>query len=895
MLPYHDNTVTENPMTSPLIVFSHLRWDFVYQRPQHLLSRIAHRHRVIFIEEPVHEEGATPRFDARTPCDNVTVLRPVTAVQAGGFHDDQLAVLKPLVLQLLHDEGLEDYLVWFYTPMALPLLAELQPRAVIYDCMDELAAFKGAPLQMRQRESALLKRADLVLTGGPSLYQGKREANPHVYCLPSSVDAAHYAPDRITQHCEEYLAAEKLQGHILAPRIGFFGVIDERLDLGLVAALAESRPDWHIVMVGPVVKIDREALPRQENIHWLGQQPYSRLPALVAGWDVCILPFALNEHTRFISPTKTLEYLAAEKPVVSTPVNDVVSMYGDVVRIAASHEEFVKACADALAETPQQRAERLVQSASTVSRFSWDESARTVVRLMDEAVARAAEAPHTGEAALPAETTDGVVEPLPLGSDTGGAPRAVKHLVIGAGPAGLAAAHALAEQGEHDLLLIEREDRIGGNFRSFERDGYTFDHAPAVLFGHDTQLQALYAQMLGANQHWQTCKAAVALGGELLPHPVERALHELPLALRQASLVDLIQARISAQERSNPERLDDFVRQTWGETLATQAVLPYQAKLWGLPPSQLDASWLAARWRPVPLAEAIAGALARQPLPALRIGHPLQGGLQALMNAFLLHIHGELALNTTLVKLSPQQRTVRLDDGRTIRYDTLISTMPLPALVAACGDEAPPPVVAAARALRHVSLRCVHLGLAREHITDWHWIHCPGDTVFHRLVAQSNLSPQAGARGGFGLTAEISYSADKPLPCEGEALVERVLADARRIGVLQGGEPVAVAQQVDVPIAYPVCDAERAAHVALIRDWLAQHGILLAGRMGEWASYRAEDAFLAGRRAAQQALGSAGHGAASRDVHAAHHAAQGEAPLRRAAGGGTGSGLLLDR
>lgn len=378
----------EHIMTSPLIVFSHLRWDFVFQRPQHLLSRIAHQHRVIFIEEPMFEAGAEPHFEYRNPCDNVLVLRPISPVEAPGFHDDQLAVLKPLVQQLLQDEELEDYMVWFYTPMALPLLAGLEPEAVIYDCMDELSAFKGAPKQMRQRESALLKRADLVITGGPSLYENKRDHNPNVHCLPSSVDAAHYAPARITQHHEEYLAAEQLQGHILAPRIGFFGVIDERLDLGLVAAMADARPDWHIVMVGPVVKIDADALPRRDNIHWLGQQTYARLPALVAGWDVCMLPFALNEHTRYISPTKTLEYLAAEKPVVSTPVNDVVSMYGDVVRIARTADEFVQACAAALAETPQQRADRLAKGAATVSRYSWDESARTVLRLMDEAVQR---------------------------------------------------------------------------------------------------------------------------------------------------------------------------------------------------------------------------------------------------------------------------------------------------------------------------------------------------------------------------------------------------------------------------------------------------------------------------------------------------------------------------
>lgn len=372
-------------MTTPLIVFSHLRWDFVFQRPQHLLSRIAHQHRVIFIEEPVFEAGSEPKFEFRNPCDNVMVVRPVTPVDMHGYHDDQLALLKPMVQQLIFDEELDDYLVWFYTPMALPLLADLDPLAVIYDCMDELSAFRGAPKQMRQRESALLKRADLVLTGGPSIYENKRHHHDNAHCLPSSVDAAHYAPSRITAQCDEYLAAEQLQGHILAPRIGFFGVIDERLDLDLLDGMAAARPDWHLVMVGPVVKIDPASLPQRDNIHWLGQQSYARLPALVAGWDVCMLPFALNEHTRYISPTKTLEYLAAEKPVVSTPVHDVVGMYGDVVTIAEGVEAFVAGCERALQETPGEREQRLARGAATVAKYSWDESARTVLRLMAEA------------------------------------------------------------------------------------------------------------------------------------------------------------------------------------------------------------------------------------------------------------------------------------------------------------------------------------------------------------------------------------------------------------------------------------------------------------------------------------------------------------------------------
>ncbi|HJV63829.1 MAG TPA: glycosyltransferase [Albitalea sp.] len=377
-----------------LIVFSHLRWNFVYQRPQHLLTRLAKHYKVLFVEEPIRADGP-PRLASSEVAAGVTVLEPMTPVDAAGFHDDQLPTLRPLVADYLREHGIDDYVVWFYTPMALPLLAELTrpgascaaPRAVVYDCMDELSAFKGAPRQLRQREAALMKAAQLVLTGGPSLYEAKRALHPNVLCLPSAVDAQHYAPHVATAKIDLMLQAEQIQGRIPGPRLGFFGVIDERLDIELVGALADARPDWQIVMVGPVVKIAPSQLPRRPNIHWLGQQPYALLPQLVADWDVCLLPFALNESTRFISPTKTLEYMAAEKPVVSTAVADVVGMYGDVVRIGRSHASFIEACASALSETGFKRAERINEMLATVSRYSWDSTAKCVHEAIEQVLA----------------------------------------------------------------------------------------------------------------------------------------------------------------------------------------------------------------------------------------------------------------------------------------------------------------------------------------------------------------------------------------------------------------------------------------------------------------------------------------------------------------------------
>ena len=417
-----------------LIVFSHLRWGFVFQRPQHLMTRLARRFPVVFVEEPVRSDGP-PRLERTVHGPGVEVWVPHTPVEAAGFHDDQLALLQPLVAAQLREQGIDDRIAWCYTPMALPLAVSIDAQALVYDCMDELSAFRNAPRQLRQREAALLQQADVVLTGGPALYAAKRGLNASVHCLPSSVDAAHYDPARLDPAGAEAAEADRLQGAIGRPRLGFFGVIDERLDLELVDRLARERPDWQIVMCGPVVKIDPQGLPRHANLHWLGMQPYDRLPHLMAGWDVCLMPFALNESTRFISPTKTLEYMAGGKPVVSTAVGDVIDLYGDAVRIAHDPAAFVAACADALAEDAAQRAARLAAMAAAVRRSSWDAAADRVASLLeaalDAAAARRTEAPIAGAVecgALPIAAAIHPVEatPLPAATAPAAAQRAAK-------------------------------------------------------------------------------------------------------------------------------------------------------------------------------------------------------------------------------------------------------------------------------------------------------------------------------------------------------------------------------------------------------------------------------------------------------------------------------------
>jgi glycosyltransferase involved in cell wall biosynthesis len=390
-LPEPSPTPEGSAMPPALLVFSHLRWSFVYQRPQQLLTRLARDHRIVFVEEPLHDPDGPPRLQRITHGPNIEVLTLRTPVAAPGFDDDHLPTLAPLLAEHLKTEGLDDdFVAWFYTPMALPLIASLQPRAVVYDCMDELTAFDHAPPQLHRREAALLQLAALVFTGGPALYEAKRRLHPQVVCLPSAVEAEHYAPAALAGRPFEAAEAEALQAALPGPRLGWFGVIDERMDLALLRGLAAVRPDWQFVMVGPVCKVDPATLPRGPNLHWLGQQPYARLPHLAAGWEVCLMPFALNAATRHISPTKTLEYLAAEKPVVSTPVHDVVGLYGDVVEIADDVAGFVMAIERALGEDEEARALRRSAARAVVQRTSWDQAARTVAARLQRVLAEQA-------------------------------------------------------------------------------------------------------------------------------------------------------------------------------------------------------------------------------------------------------------------------------------------------------------------------------------------------------------------------------------------------------------------------------------------------------------------------------------------------------------------------
>ena len=363
-----------------LVCFSHLRWDFVYQRPQHLLSRAARTRRVFFIEEPVFDDGSMYLELSQRDCGVwVGVPHLPEGLQSSVALE---AVQRGMIDRLFRERAIRDYVAWYYTPMALSFARSLRPLATVYDCMDELSAFKNAPPELGERERELFKRAALVFTGGQSLYEAKRNQHHAVYAFPSSIDHPHFAQAR------DIAVKPEDQERIPHPRLGFFGVIDERLDLELLDGLAAARPDWHIVMVGPVVKIDSASLPRRPNIHYLGSKSYKELPAYLAGWDVALLLFARNDSTRFISPTKTPEYLAAGKPVVSTSIQDVVRAYeaSGMVRIADTTDDFVEAVEAALSEPSHYRSEWLARVDEVLAHTSWDQTWEQMSQLIENAV-----------------------------------------------------------------------------------------------------------------------------------------------------------------------------------------------------------------------------------------------------------------------------------------------------------------------------------------------------------------------------------------------------------------------------------------------------------------------------------------------------------------------------
>ena len=383
-----DDRDLAGPRAHPLIVHSHLRWDFVWQRPQQLLSRLARTAPVLFVEEPIHLDDISANdLELTRPYPNVTRAIPRLTSSLRGNYDESITAVRQLLLDGLAPGGRlgDDFanaVQWFYTPMPAPaMLGAFNESGVVYDCMDELSQFRNAPPDLVRRERLLIANADVVFTGGHRLYKAKSALHDNVHFFGCGVDVSHFGKAR-SESTEIPVDAA-----FDSPVAGYFGVIDERLDYDLIRTLAETYPECTVLMVGPTAKVNPDELPQAPNIHWLGQRSYEELPAYVKAFDVCLMPFALNEATEYINPTKTLEYMAAAKPIVSTAVPDVVRNFTPIVTVAADRDEFVSAAIDAAANPSEAMINKGVEMAQA---SSWENIVTQMQNIIADTVDKSA-------------------------------------------------------------------------------------------------------------------------------------------------------------------------------------------------------------------------------------------------------------------------------------------------------------------------------------------------------------------------------------------------------------------------------------------------------------------------------------------------------------------------
>jgi UDP-galactopyranose mutase len=546
-----------------LLCFSHLRWNFVFQRPQHLMSRFARDGRVIYWEEP--EEAlpdCEPALGVRTCAETGVVV--VTPSLPKGMEDAERDNALRTLLDTFVAEEKQPFIRWYYTPMMLPFSRDIPSACTVYDCMDELANFRFAPPGLLDLERELIASADIVFTGGYSLYEAKKNRHPNVHPFPSSVDKAHFGQARATD------AAPDDQALLRRPRLGFYGVVDERMDLELLGHIADAHPEWSLVILGPVVKIDPAELPQRANIHYLGPKKYEELPAYLGGWDVALMPFAINESTKFISPTKTPEYLAGGRPVVSTPIADVIRHYSDVeaVFIADGAEAFVAACEEALTLS-QGSSDWLAEVDAKLANLSWDTTYARMAGLVHESAA-----PAAGPNIIKANTK-----------------KKYDYLVVGAGFAGSVLAERLASQHDATVLLIDKRPHVGGNaYDHLDEAGVLIhQYGPHIFHTNSDEIVDYLSQFTRWRPYEHRVLAQVR--GQLLPIPINRTtlnrLFDLVLQTDEEAA-----AYLASRAEPVPEirTSEDVVVSAVGRELYELFFQGYTRKQWGLDPSQLDKS-----------------------------------------------------------------------------------------------------------------------------------------------------------------------------------------------------------------------------------------------------------------------------------------------------------------
>ena len=520
------------------------------------MKRFGANYDVLYWEEPLFEQGRTDVDIYEThPHPGVTVLTPLLPAELAGGDDE--AVLEELLAKRL-SAITQPIVRWYYTPMMLPFSRKVKAACTVYDCMDELANFDLAPVELKSLEAELMKMSDLVFTGGHSLFEAKNELHPHVRAFPSSVETEHFRRARNRQ------ADPVDQANLSHPRLGYFGVIDERVDCKLIGEIAAARPEWTIVMVGPVVKIDPANLPKADNIVYLGTKDYLELPAYISGWDVALMPFAINDATRFISPTKTPEYLASGRPVVSTPIFDVVRQYGklEAVAIAGTTGEFVAACDKFLKLDRGPSADWRVEADMALSQMSWD----NVVQDMGKEI-------------------HGVLQAKGLKD------LYFDYLIVGAGYAGAVMAERLANDAGKRVLVVDRRDHIAGNaFDRLDDAGILIHQYGPHIFHTNSQDIVDYLSRFTTWRPYEH-RVLAQVDGKLVPIPINRttlnAVYDVNLTTDGAAEAFL---RGQAEPVADIRTSEDVVVSQVGQNLYRKFFRGYTRKQWGLDPSELDKS-----------------------------------------------------------------------------------------------------------------------------------------------------------------------------------------------------------------------------------------------------------------------------------------------------------------
>ncbi|HEX2581823.1 MAG TPA: UDP-galactopyranose mutase [Dongiaceae bacterium] len=672
-----------------LVCFSHLRWNFVYQRPQHLLARAARHYSVYYIEEPLIEAIDTAHLTLTETPEGVRILTPHIPASERDIEDAEARLIEDFFQDLPRVKVL-----WFYTPAALAKAGSIAADVVVYDCMDELSAFRGASPRLVEQEKLLFAKADLVFTGGRSLYAAKKEKHPRVFLFPSSIDKNHFSKAR-----GQEMAEPECQKAIPQPRIGFFGVVDERMDLALVEAMARLRPEWHFVILGPVVKIDPASLPQGSNLHWLGQKDYRDLPAYLAYWQAGFMPFALNEATRFISPTKTPEFLAAGLPVVSTPIADVVKPYGEkgLVKIADDAPSMISALEKTLDHDRQDWRRDVDEYLRTES---WDNTWQEMQRRITEAGARA--------------DTKKRKDVIPFPESVAG-PRvhATRYdwLIVGAGYAGSVMAERLANEANQKVLVIDRRPHIAGNaYDCYNEAGLLIHLYGPHIFHTNSAAVFSYLSRFTAWRHYEH-RVLASVDGQLLPIPInlDTVNRLYGLKLTSAQMKTFLAKRAEPVE---PVRTaEDVVVGQVGRELYEKFFRTYTRKQWGMDPSMLDKS-----------------VTARVPTRTSRDDRYFTDLYQAMPR------DGYTAMFTRMLdhpNITVQCGTDYRDLPATLRYDRLVYTGPIDEYFDFCFGKLP-----------YRSLRFEHVTLEQEWFQPVGVVNYPQDKEYTRVTEYKHLTGQ---------------------------------------------------------------------------------------------------------------------------------------------------------